>query len=189
MFTSFSWWDFFSATAVVLGIYYFLSILLLYRNTYCSFFKRGKISDMLSNKEQSDSNELHELMGDVRYEPNPHQMIQHKALVNADTLIVADSPAEEEEIVVVDLEAEALRNDFTILSREIQPLLELAYPSGKEASIPLFKTLLSNYTHFVGTSYQEKISLLIFNSCQQADQHLFSLQEIHSWWTDSDHAV
>jgi hypothetical protein len=187
MLESISWQEFISTITLLIGGYYIITVLLLYSSEITSFFKQKKLT--LSRTEtksvQNDSNESDNLMGSVRYANRVAQTVPREETANAEDLDVVLSQEDEEAIAVVDVAEEQLKSDLANIQLEIHSLIEVISERSKEESISLFKTLLSNYPRFIGTTYQEQLSKLIHHSCKKVGRHHFELAEINSWWTGS----
>ncbi len=125
-------------------------------------------------------------MGGVRYEKSRLQEVPREETTEADALDVAPPLDVEEPVNVIDLQEEALTNDFVAIQAEVKSLAEIISLGTKEEAISLFKTLLSNYPQFIGTSFQLQISQFIYDSCIETNTHQFDTQEINSWWTDPE---
>lgn len=187
MLESISWQEFLTTGALILGGYYAIATLLLYSREITNIFKKGKSNTSLDAKTgQTGSSESHDLMGGVRYEKGRLQEVPREETTDADTLYVAPPKDVEEPVNVIDLQEEALRNDLVTIKAEIKSLAEIMSLGTKDEAISLFKTLLSNYTQFEGTSFQPQISQFIYHSCKETNTHHFDPQEINSWWTDPE---
>lgn len=188
MLESISWQEFFTTVAVLLGGYYAITTLLLYGSEIINIFKQrnSNLSVRDARQDQSDSNESNDLMGSVRYENNRQQSVPREEVTDAYDLNVLRSNEDEEPVSIVDVAEESLKNDFATIQAEINSLAEIGFQSTKEESISLFKTLLSNYPQFIGTSYKQQISEIIHDSCKKTCQFHFEFNEINSWWTESE---
>jgi len=182
-----SWQEFLTTVALILGGYYAITTLLLYSREITNIFKKGKLKPSLDAKtDQTDSSESNDLMGGVRYEKSRLQEVPREETTEADALDVAPPLDVEEPVNVIDLQEEALTNDFVAIQAEVKSLAEIISLGTKEEAISLFKTLLSNYPQFIGTSFQLQISQFIYDSCIETNTHQFDTQEINSWWTDPE---
>ncbi|MEX2230582.1 MAG: hypothetical protein WD824_00370, partial [Cyclobacteriaceae bacterium] len=135
---------------------------------------------------QNDSNESNHLMGSVRYENRAAQNIPREEIANAEDLHVAPSHEDEEPISAVDVAEENLKNDVASIQSEINSLIEVVSHRSKEEGISLFKTLLSNYPQFIGTTYQQLLSQMLHDASNKAGPHHFELSEINSWWIERE---
>lgn len=188
MLTSISWQEFFLMISILLGCYYAITTLLFYSSEITKIFEQNMSihSSREAKVSQKDSNEPNGLMGGVRYDQSSQQLVPREEVLNVDELSVVASQEVEDPLRIVDEIEERMKNDFVTIEGEIKSLAVIASLSRKADSIPLFKTLLSNYPQFIGTVFQGETSQLIYDSCKRGDQHYFSLEEINSWWSDHD---
>jgi hypothetical protein len=187
MLESISWQEFLTTIALILGGYYAITTLLLYSREITNIFKSGQSNTSTDTKtDQTDSGESHDLMGGVRFEHSRQQDVPREETTEADALHVAPPHDVEEPVSVIDLQEEALRNDLVSIQAEVKSLAEIISLGTKEEVISLFKTLLSNYPQFIGTSFQPQISQFIYDSCIETTTHQFDPQKINSWWTDPE---
>lgn len=188
MLESISWQEFISTITLLIGGYYLITVLLLYGGEISHFFKQKTLrsSGTETKSRQNDLNESGDLMGRVRYESRAAQTDPRADTTNAEDIHVALTPEEEEAIFVVDPAEEQLRNHVASIQLEISSLIQVIPQRGKEEIISLFKTLLSNYPQFLGTTYQEKVSGFIHQACKEAGPHHFEPGEISSWWAESE---
>lgn len=182
MLESISWENFLTTVAVLLGGYYAITILLLYGREITSLFKQ-RIPGQTKATDQDASTKSDDLMGGVRYQRSEEQITIREEVSTAEELQVS-SHEQEEPITAVDLLEESLANEFIVIQAEINSLVEIAANDTKEKGVSLFKTLLSNYPQFIGTPYQQQISQLICDLCNENNTHHYDLPEINSWWTD-----
>jgi hypothetical protein len=186
MLDSISWQEFFTTVAILIGAYYVTTALLLYSSEIINIFKQKKSKRSSSGikPDQYCSNESNDLMGSVRYENSEQKNVPREESLNAEELQVTPQLEEEEPVHAVDLAEENLKNDFLSVQSEINSLLEVVSQGSKEESIPLFKTLLSNYSQFIDTGYEEQVSQFICDSSKQTCQFHFESNEINSWWAE-----
>jgi FtsZ-interacting cell division protein ZipA len=188
MLESISWQEFISTIVLLIGGYYLITILLLYSTEINNFFKQKKLtpSGTETKSDQNDSNESDNLMGSVRYENRAAQTVSREETANAEDIDVVLSHEDEEAISAVDVGQEQMENDLASIQLEIHSLIEVLSERSKEESISLFKTLLSNYPRFIGTSHQQQLSQMIYDACKEAGPDHFELSEIDSWWTEPE---
>jgi hypothetical protein len=180
MLESISWDEFLTTTALLIGGYYVIITLLLYRSEITNIFKqRG--TNLLTANSAEDLNDPDDLMGTVRYENRAQQNAPRENLTTADDLEVAHQNPEEP-IPTIDLVDGNLKNDFVAIQSEINSLIGIVSLGSKEESTPLFNTLLSNYPQFIGTRFQAQVTHFIHDSLKKTGQHNFDLTEINSWW-------
>lgn len=186
MLESISWPEFITAVTFLIFGYYVITALLLYGREITNIFKEKKSnrSSPEVKADQNDSNESNDLMGSVRYENRELKNVPREEVSSVEEIQVVSSQEDSEPINIIDLEEENLKNDFLSVQSEINSLLEVVSQETREESIPLFKTLLSNYPQFIGTGYEEQISQFICDSCKQTCQFHFDLNEINAWWTE-----
>lgn len=179
-----SWQAFFTTIAIILGGYYAIATLLLYRTEIGNFFKPRNPgqSNIETSPHKSAPIESNDIMGGVRHVDNRRHPALRVELTNSDDLTIARSREDEEPVSVIDPVEEILKTDFNTIQTEINALGEIAAQSTREESASLFKTLLSNYPQFVGTAFQPKISQVIHDACRRDSAHQFSVHEIDTWW-------
>lgn len=183
MLDSISWQEYFTTIAFLVGAYYGITSLLLYSNEIISILKRGKLTPPTSvTRDQRDSTS-HDLMGHARYELREQTDAPREESVISEELHVIPAQDDEETINFFDEAEEVLKNDFIIIQDEINALIDAVSQVSKEETSSLFKTLLSNYTHFIDTPYQTQLAQFIHDSFKKKNSHEFELSEISTWWT------
>lgn len=186
MFDSISWQEFFTVVALAFGGYYVITALLLYSHEIKIVFKQKKSnhSNADTKPNQISSNESDDLMGGVRYESHEQQNVPREEVASIEELQVTSSNEPEESIQIIDVVEERLRKDFLEIQTEINALIEvISQGSTRQESAQLFKTLLTNYSQLVGTTYQNQTSEHIIKVCNEGGQFQFELNEINLWWT------
>jgi hypothetical protein len=172
MFKTISWNDFLTGIAAVLGVYYVVSILLLYsRDAY-----RWIITKNQSDKpDESLSRNVSNVMGGIKTDP-PRK---HQQSVDAQDLIVGVADTKENQ----NQDSLLVGSVFDLL-HEVKVLAQVIKESGgsKEEGVPMFQSLLSNYPHLIGTKYQESISVFIHQHCNSESVLEVDLNEVISWW-------
>jgi len=172
MFKTISWNDFLTGIAAILGAYYVVSILLLYsRDAYRWIITRNK-SD---KPDDSLSRNISSVMGGIKTDP-PRK---HQQSVDAQDLIVGDADRRENQN-----QDSLLVGSVSDLLHEVKVLAQVIKESGgsKDEGVPMFQSLLSNYSHLIGTKYQESISLFIHQHCSTESVFEVDLNEVISWW-------
>lgn len=186
MLESISWHEFITTVAILLGGYYMITALLLYRREITSIFKQKKSirSGSEVKADQNDSNESNDLMGTVRYENRELKNVPREEVSSTEEIQVAPLREEEDPLYAVDLVEESLKNDFASIQSEINSLMQVVSQLSKEECASMFRTLLSNYPQFLATTYQVQISQLIHDAFKDVDVHHFELNEINLWWNE-----
>lgn len=187
MLDSISWQEFFTTVALLIGGYYFITLLLLYGSDITSTFKQKKLDDPGGEIQAShnDSNESNGLMGGVHFENRNEQNVPLEEITSAEEIQTVLSQEDEDPVNAVDPAVENLKNDFINIKREINSLVEIVSQGSKEESIPLFRILLFNYPQLINSVYQEQVTQFIHDACKRTCQFHFDLNEINSWWTES----
>lgn len=190
MLESISWSQFISTITFLIGGYYLITILLLYRKEITSNFNQRKPIVTNNNKceNQTVSNESMELMGSVRYVSSPAENVPREDKIEAVSLHVAATQEPEEAIIasVINVTDETLHKSVSTLLQEINTLTEVIAVGSKEECAELFRTLLSNYAELSHSAYEPEITAFIYESCKQHGQFQIERSEVKSWWQDVD---
>jgi len=182
MFNSISWQEFLSATALLVGGYYLIVTLVLYRNEIANIFNQKKsknINEDVSDK-QSDSNESNSLMGGIKYESLTQENVSREQLSATEEISFA--PLEEADEPIDATLNNAINRFVSTLLTEIESLLEAVAKEDKVETVTFFKALLSNYPQLIATDYQDEISQHIYDALRQTSEFHLELNEVKSWW-------
>lgn len=185
MFESISWQEFISTTALLIGGYYFITVLLLYSNEISNIFnqKKTKLTNSKVREHQTDSNESIELMGSVRFTASQSENVPREEKVEAESLSVAAAHEPEEPMVVAVSETEEmLLKSVSTLLEEINTLKEVVGMGSKDECAELFRTLLSNYADLSQSAHEPEITAFIHNACKTQGQFQIERSEVKSWW-------
>lgn len=186
MLESISWQEFISTIALLIGGYYFITVLLLYSKEITNIFKQKKLNLTNTNvrENQTDSNESIELMGSVRYASSQSENVPREERVEAESLSVVAAQEPEEPITeaVTSAADDALLKSVSTLLEEINTLTEVVAVGSKEECAELFRTLLSNYADLSRTAHEPEITAFIYNSCKEHCEFQIELNEVKSWW-------
>lgn len=180
MFQSISWQEFLTAIAFIAGGYYALTTLLLYRVEIANIFEQKKSKAVATeiSDDQTDSNEVNDLMGGIKFESEVN--VPHEISVESDEVNVQVSKEVEDPIEASDPLTEA----FGELQNEIKIIAEGLSPECKDESIVLFKSLLSRYPPLAQTEHAEKINHLLSELIKAKCSIQFESNEIKSWWAE-----
>lgn len=184
MFESISWHQFISTTALLIGGYYFITVLLLYSSEISNIFKqkKTKLTNPKVREHQSDSNESIELMGSVRFTASQSENVPREEKVEAESLSVAAAHEPEEPMAVAVSETEEmLLKSVSTLLEEINTLKEVVDMGSKDECAELFRTLLSNYADLSQSAHEPEITAFIHNACKAQGQFQIELSEVKSW--------
>ena len=185
MFESISWQQFISTTALLIGGYYFITVLLLYSSEISNIFKqkKTKLTNPKVRENQTDSNESIELMGSVRFTASQSENVPREEKVEAESLSVAAAHEPEEPMAVAVSETEEmLLKSVSTLLEEINTLKEVVGMGSKDECAELFRTLLSNYSDLSQSAHEPEITAFIHNACKAQGQFQIELSEVKSWW-------
>jgi FtsZ-interacting cell division protein ZipA len=185
MLNSISWQEFISTTALLIGGYYVITVLLLYSNEISTIFKqkKTKLTNPKVREHQTDSNESIELMGAVRFTASHSENVPREEKVEAESLSVAAAHEPEEPVAVAVSETEEmLLKSVATLLEEINTLKEVVGMGSKDECTELFRTLLSNYADLSQSAHEPEITAFIHNACKAQGQFQIELSEVKSWW-------
>jgi hypothetical protein len=188
MFNSISWQEFLTTIGVTVGSYYAITTLLLYSEEIKSIFnqKQSKSIESDANEDQKDSNESINLMGTVKYETSvnvPHEKSVGSEEITSQPLIEVEDAIDE---VVVSTQDVLVAKSVAELLREIKTIVGELSQGNREEITSIYRSLLQNYSHLIGTNYQEEISLFINDCLSTNASHSFTLHEINSWWKETN---
>lgn len=177
MFKTISWQEFLNIALIAVGLYYGISILLFYSKDLVRRFRGDRARpEEIEFGSPDDST----LMGGIKKDaPRKHQQV-----VDAQDLIIGPSDNSQQ----TDTEGSLLIGSVSDLLREIKVLARVIKESkgSKEDGAPMFQSLLSNYSHLIGTKYQESISLFIHDQCRSECAFEVDLAEVRSWWLEME---
>lgn len=185
MFESISWQQFISTTALLIGGYYVITVLLLYSSEISNIFKqkKTKLTNPKVREHQTDSNESIELMGSVRFTASHSENVPREEKVEAERLSIAATHEPEEPMTVAVSETEeVLLKSVATLLEEINTLKEVVGMGSKDECAELFRTLLSNYADLSQSAREPEITAFIHNACIAQGQFQIELSEVKSWW-------
>jgi hypothetical protein len=185
MFTSITWEIFFTTIIMIVGSYYGISVLLLYRREIAQKFKSQAETSFGSSLENSQ--EVHhpsDVMGGIskgEYENSPRTSIIESDEIGT---VISDDQVEIIQTPVSIHKDDLLIGSVADLIEEIKTLIQLIveYKSDRVETQSLFHALLIKYPHLLDTSYQDAISLYI---CEAAKNHLslqLQVDEMKDWW-------
>lgn len=180
-----SWQEFISTTALLIGGYYVITVLLLYSNEISNIFKQKKanLTNTKERENQTGSNESIELMGSVRFTASQSENVPREEKVEAESLSVAAAHEPEEPMAVAVSETEEmLLKSVSTLLEEINTLKEVVGRGSKDECAELFRTLLSNYSDLSLSAHEPEITAFIHNACKAQGQFQIELSEVKSWW-------
>jgi len=181
MFKTISWEEYFYTSITIIGAYYAISILLLYSEEIIQKF--GRLGNKSSKSEKGSTLGLsNNLMGIVRSDQHIQRTNTHQNIVPAEEISIAsDEVRNSEDLASLD---RLLIGTVSDLLHEIETLSKIISDNAgtKEDSIPMFQTLLSNYSQLSGTHYQEAIDRVIYDQCRSVCTFDVELTEIKSWW-------
>lgn len=193
MLESISWQEFISNIALLIGGYYAITVLLLYSKEITNIFKQKKLNLTNTNvrENQTGSNESIELMGSVRYASSQSENVPREEKVEAESLSVVAAREPEEPITeaATNEADEALLKSVSTLLEEINTLTEVVAVGSKEECAELFRTLLSNYADLSRTAHEPEITAFIYNSCKEHCEFQIELNEVKSWWPNSENTA
>jgi hypothetical protein len=173
MFKSFSWQDFLTGIATILGAYYVVSFLVLYSRDAIRWFriKRKSSEDPGINLPSGTS----DVMGAIKNDPprKNEQSLEAQDLVIGEP--VKDGNENDDSLLV---------GSVSDLLHEVKVLTRVIKESGgsNEEGIPMFQSLLVNYPQLIETKYQESITVFIYQHCMSEGLFDVDLNEIRSWW-------
>jgi hypothetical protein len=188
MFNSISWQEFLSAISVIVGGYYVITALLLYSEEIKSIFsqRQRKAIETDASDDQNDSNESIDLMGTIKYETSvnvPHEKSVESEEINIQPLKEVEEPIDQITAISPDV---LITKSVAALLREIKTIATELSQGSREEITSIYRSLLQNYPHLIGTNYQEEISLFIKDSLSTNATHSFTLDEIKSWWKETN---
>jgi hypothetical protein len=184
MFSSITWEVFFSTVLLAVGVYYFISTVLLFHKEITGLFKAK--SDGPIHREhhgQEEVNETEAIIGAVSHEEN--WLTHRTSLVDSEDVRMAETDTHEmPDTIQAPGEQELLNGTIADLMQEIKTLLQLIgeYKSSKEECAELFGALFQKYPLLKDTSYQRAINQHI---CEENKaQFSFDIQplDVRSWW-------
>lgn len=193
MLESISWQEFISTITLLTGGYYVITVLRLYSKEITNIFKQKKLNLTNTNvrEHQTESNESIELIGSVRYPSSQSENVPREEKVEAERLSVVAAQESEEPITeAATSEAdEALLKSVSTLLEEINTLTEVVAVGSKEECAELFRTLLSNFADLSRSAHEPEITAFIYNSCKEHCEFQFELNEVKSWWPNSENTA
>lgn len=184
MFNTISWQEFLSAISLIAGGYYVIAALLLYGGEITNILKQSQSKQIHSevSEDQNDSNEVNDLMGEVKNERD----VPHEIMIGPEDISVLPNQEPEEPITQsITAQPEAVVVSAVAgLLQEVNTLVASFENSDKEEVKLLFQHLLSRYPQLLQTTYHEAITFSIANSLQEKSEMQFDLNEIKSWWPE-----
>jgi len=177
MLKSISWQEFFFFITTLIIIYYACSLLLFYHQEILQLL-RGKQRSSTDHKSTSQSPQPNPLIGPVRFSDETARPVRDE-LRTEELQLATQEP--EEAMTVADPEAEKLQQDLTEILDQIESLAQVTIQTPTIELQTLYKTLLSNYPGFVGTTHQANISQAITETLSQHG-HTITTDEVLSWW-------
>ena len=188
MFNSISWQEFLSTIGLIVGGYYAITTLLLYSEEIKTIFKQKerKSIETDASDDQNDSNESVDLMGTIKYETSvnvPHEKSVESEEINTQPLKEVEEPIDQVAAISQDV---LITKSVAALLREIKTIVTELSQASREEITTIYRSLLQNYPHLIGTNYQEEISLFIKDALSTNATHSFTLDEIKSWWKETN---
>jgi len=186
MFNSISWQEFLSTIGVIVGGYYTITTLLLFSEEIKSIFKQKeqKSIETDARDDQNDSNEFIDLMGTVKYETSvnvPHEKYVGTDEIRTQPLKEIEEPIDQVTPISPDI---LITKSVAELLREVKTIVTELSRGSREEIASIYRSLLQNYPHLIGTNYQEEINLFIKDSLSTNTSHSFTPDEIKSWWKE-----
>lgn len=176
MLKSISWQEFFFFITTLIIIYYVCSLLFFYHQEILQML-RGK-QHSTDDRSPSPKPQPNPLIGPVRFSDETVRPVRDE-LRTEELKLSSQEP--EEAMAVADPEAEKLQQDLTQMLDQIESLAQVTIQTPAIELQTLYKTLLSNYPGFVGTTHQANISQAITETLSQHG-HNFTTDEVQSWW-------
>lgn len=188
MFNSISWQEFLSTIGLIVGGYYAITSLLLYSEEIKSIFqqKQSKSIESDASDDQNYSHESIDLMGTVKYQTSvnvPHEKSVESDEINTQPLKEIEEPIDHVSAISPDV---LITKSVAELFREIKTIVNELSQGSREEIATIYHSLLQNYSHLIGTNYQEEISLFMKDSLSTNTSHSFTLDEIKSWWQETN---
>ena len=189
MFNTISWQEFLSTISLIAGSYYVIAVLLLYGGEITNILKQRQSKQIHSeiSEDQNDSNEVNDLMGEVKNERD----VPHENVIGPEDISVLPNQEPEEPItqsITAQPEAVVVSTVAGLL-QEVKTLVASFEHSDKEEIKLLFQHLLSRYPQLLQTTYHDAITFSIANSLKEKSEMQFELNEIKSWWPEMENTV
>lgn len=183
MLSSISWKEFITALLALVGIYYAIALLILYRKELIALISRR--SGMKNEAAfASTSSDTHSMMGKT-VEDN-HPASSHMTHENAEAIVYAPSDELPDEVGSSDFEQQQL-----ILSGQLSELIDgikttcsdiARHEVDRPQALTMFNQLLSRYPRLKESLYRESITDYIYSMTQPPFTAPLSMQDIQRAW-------
>ena len=168
MFKSISWQEFLIAVSIAAVFYYAAIIIIFYSRDIAARRKGGRISARPVREPQS-SRPAKDLMGPIA------------AATPIKTKPVAQSSASAEEVEVHDNSTAAPADELLQELRNLFEIMKEGKPS-QESYVKNIRTLLSQYTHLIGSEEHNRISHTITDELRTRHDVFLSTDVVDEFW-------
>lgn len=185
MFNSISWTEFFTAAAVVIGIYYAIATLLLYNTEIVAFCRSGFKRTPVVHPPEARS-PRRPVMGDAR--TNDMELIQERTAerLGADIIFAGEDRVPEEAEPVGTAARLALEAVAEELQAELTTVVKLAVDcnSDKVETASLINALLIRYPDVRDSILRPSVNQFITDEVNSSKSFEVDPEEVDVWWNE-----
>jgi hypothetical protein len=185
MFNSFTWENFITTTACIVGGYYAITTILLYHKEIVQWLRpRSGSTESFTLQPEHSATETQDVMGTSTDEQGQH--VERASVIESDEVVVEATdeipdtirpPASTQSDVLLIGSVADLLNEIKAL---IQHVAE--YRTEKDECAKLFKASLLKYPHLKGTPYQLAITDFICEESKTRFPFMLTMPEVQQWW-------
>lgn len=183
MFNSISWEIFLTTIVVIVGGYYGISTLILYRRELVAWIRSCSKQSIMPAIAEAHSAGTSSMMGSVNEESE--NLVHRFSTVDTAELTVGEDDVPDEPIRVHNLTDPLIGVMYDLLS-EARMLIRLigGQKSGLQECEELFRSLLLRYPQLRKTDHQGGVSLYIVQAFDSELHFSLTMDQVNGWWEE-----